>query len=46
MWTVILMEGKRPKRAIGRFPTRAEAEGWAKADGWEPELYVVVPFHD
>jgi hypothetical protein len=46
MFTVILMEGKRPKRAVGRFPTRQAAEAWARADGWEPELFIVIPFVD
>ncbi len=46
MWTVILLEGKRPKRAIGRFPSAAEATAWALADGWQRDQFLVIPFHD
>ena len=46
LWTVIVCEGKRPKRAIGRFKTKAEAEAWAIADGWTHLEYLVIPFDD
>lgn len=42
-WTVVLLEGRTPKRAIGQFDTKAEAEAWAKHDGWSD--WIVIPFH-
>lgn len=46
LWTVILLEGKIAKRAIGRFKTKAEAIAWAQGDGWKWDQFIVVPFHD
>lgn len=41
-FTVVLIEGRTPKRAIGLFDTREEADAWARADGWAAECYRVL----
>lgn len=34
MWTILVMEGKVAKHAIGVFKTKAEAETWAAREGY------------
>jgi hypothetical protein len=42
MFTVLTMEGKIPKRAIGCFKTIEEAESWAINDGWKKEQFKII----
>ena len=41
-YTVLLMEGRTPKHCVGIFNTMAEAEAWARKDGWLPQQYRVM----
>ena len=44
MWTVVVLQGRTPKRAIGEFKTADEAHAWARQDGWQRDQYMVIPF--
>jgi hypothetical protein len=42
-WTVLLLEGRTPKRAVGVMKSPEEAEAWARQDGWQPSQYKIIP---
>lgn len=45
MFTLIMLRGKTPKYSLGVFPSKAEAEAWAKQNGWGVGQYLVVPHY-
>lgn len=42
---ILIIGVGRDAWSTGPFDTIEAAKAWAKADGWEPELYKVVKFY-
>lgn len=42
MYTILLMEGKTPKRCIGVFSSKLDATTWALSDGWSADQFKIM----